>query len=331
MAVVPTELVDSYGRVHRDLRVSITDRCNFRCRYCMPTEGMVWQPRDEILTFEEIERVVRVAVQRFGVRSVRLTGGEPTVRAHLPVLIARLAALGVDLALTTNGASLSLLAEDLAAAGLSRINVSLDSLRPDRFAAITGRDGLDRVLDGIGAAVSVGLAPVKINMVVMAGANDDEVVDMAEFGRRQGVEVRFIEFMPLDAQQAWASSDVVAAADIVAAIDAVFPLEGEPRTSSAPAQRWRYRDGGGSIGVIPTVTESFCTTCDRVRLTADGQFRTCLFATDEYDLRGLMRGGASDDELASLMTSAVSRKWAGHQIGQVHFIRPSRSMSQIGG
>jgi cyclic pyranopterin phosphate synthase len=331
MAVVPTELVDSYGRVHRDLRVSITDRCNFRCRYCMPTEGMVWQPRDEILTFEEIERVVRVAVQRFGVRSVRLTGGEPTVRAHLPVLIARLAALGVDLALTTNGASLSLLAEDLAAAGLSRINVSLDSLRPDRFAAITGRDGLDRVLDGIGAAVSVGLAPVKINMVVMAGVNDDEVVDMAEFGRRQGVEVRFIEFMPLDAQQAWASSDVVAAADIVAAIDAVFPLEGEPRTSSAPAQRWRYRDGGGSIGVIPTVTESFCTTCDRVRLTADGQFRTCLFATDEYDLRGLMRGGASDDELASLMTSAVSRKWAGHQIGQVHFIRPSRSMSQIGG
>jgi cyclic pyranopterin phosphate synthase len=297
----------------------------------MPTEGMVWQPRDEILTFEEIERVVRVAVQRFGVRSVRLTGGEPTVRAHLPVLIARLAALGVDLALTTNGASLSLLAEDLAAAGLSRINVSLDSLRPDRFAAITGRDGLDRVLDGIGAAVSVGLAPVKINMVVMAGVNDDEVVDMAEFGRRQGVEVRFIEFMPLDAQQAWASSDVVAAADIVAAIDAVFPLEGEPRTSSAPAQRWRYRDGGGSIGVIPTVTESFCTTCDRVRLTADGQFRTCLFATDEYDLRGLMRGGASDDELASVMTSAVSRKWAGHQIGQVHFIRPSRSMSQIGG
>jgi cyclic pyranopterin phosphate synthase len=331
MAVVPTELVDSYGRVHRDLRVSITDRCNFRCRYCMPTEGMVWQPRDEILTFEEIERVVRVAVQRFGVRSVRLTGGEPTVRAHLPVLIARLAALGVDLALTTNGASLSLLAEDLAAAGLSRINVSLDSLRPDRFAAITGRDGLDRVLEGIGAAVSVGLAPVKINMVVMAGVNDDEVVDMAEFGRRQGVEVRFIEFMPLDAQQAWASSDVVAAADIVAAIDAVFPLEGEPRTSSAPAQRWRYRDGGGSIGVIPTVTESFCTTCDRVRLTADGQFRTCLFATDEYDLRGLMRGGASDDELASVMTSAVSRKWAGHQIGQVHFIRPSRSMSQIGG
>ena len=331
MAVVPTELVDSYGRVHRDLRVSITDRCNFRCRYCMPTEGMVWQTRDEILTFEEIERVVRVAVQRFGVRSVRLTGGEPTVRAHLPVLIARLAALGVDLALTTNGASLSLLAEDLAAAGLSRINVSLDSLRPDRFAAITGRDGLDRVLEGIGAAVSVGLAPVKINMVVMAGVNDDEVVDMAEFGRRQGVEVRFIEFMPLDAQQAWASSDVVAAADIVAAIDAVFPLEGEPRTSSAPAQRWRYRDGGGSIGVIPTVTESFCTTCDRVRLTADGQFRTCLFATDEYDLRGFMRGGASDDELASVMTSAVSRKWAGHQIGQVHFIRPSRSMSQIGG
>ncbi len=328
---MPTELVDSFGRVHRDLRVSVTDRCNFRCSYCMPTEGMVWQPRDEILTFEEIERIVRVAVERFGVRSVRLTGGEPTVRAHLPVLIGRLSALGVDLALTTNGSSLSLLAEDLVAAGLSRINVSLDSLRADRFATITGRHGLDRVLEGIDAAVAAGLAPVKINMVVMAGVNDDEVVDMAAFGRRRGVEVRFIEFMPLDAQQAWVDGDVVPAASIVAAIDEVYPLESVPRTSSAPAQQWRYRDGAGSIGVIPTVTESFCSTCDRVRLTADGQFRTCLFATDEHDLRGLMRGGASDDQLAAVMTSAVEGKWAGHQIGQVHFIRPRRSMSQIGG
>lgn len=331
MSAVPTELVDSFGRVHRDLRVSVTDRCNFRCSYCMPTEGMVWQPRDEILTFEEIERIVRVAVERFGVRSVRLTGGEPTVRAHLPVLIGRLSALGVDLALTTNGSSLSLLAEDLVAAGLSRINVSLDSLRADRFATITGRHGLDRVLEGIDAAVAAGLAPVKINMVVMAGVNDDEVVDMAAFGRRRGVEVRFIEFMPLDAQQAWVDGDVVPAASIVAAIDEVYPLESVPRTSPAPAQQWRYRDGAGSIGVIPTVTESFCSTCDRVRLTADGQFRTCLFATDEHDLRGLMRGGASDDQLAAVMTSAVEGKWAGHQIGQVHFIRPRRSMSQIGG
>jgi GTP 3',8-cyclase len=327
----PVPLVDSFGRVHRDLRISITDRCNFRCQYCMPSEGMVFQPRHELLTFEEIERLVRIAVDRFGVNSVRITGGEPTVRAHLPVLINRLSALGVDLAMTTNGATLGLLAADLAAAGLRRVNISLDSLRRDRFATITGRDGLAQVIAGVDAAVDAGMQPVKINMVVMRGVNDDEVVDMATFGREHGVVIRYIEFMPLDAQGDWERADVVAAADIVAAVNEVYPLVEVPRTTAAPAQRWDFADGHGCIGVIPTVTQSFCSTCDRVRLTADGQFRTCLFAHDDHDLRSLVRNGADDDAVAGVMAAAVGAKWAGHQIGKVHFIRPSRSMSQIGG
>ena len=330
-----TELVDGYGRVHRDLRVSITDRCNLRCTYCMPAEGLVWQPRSELLTYEEIATVVRVAVERFGVTSVRITGGEPTVRADLPSLIGKLTPLGVDLSITTNGTTLVSQAPALAAAGLRRVNVSLDSLRPDRFAAITRRHDLGSVLAGIDAALAAGLAPVKVNMVVMAGVNDDEVVDMAAFGRERGVEVRFIEFMPLDAAGAWQRGDVVSAAEIVTAVDRVFPLVEEPRLGSAPAQRWHYRDGAGAIGVIPTVTESFCSTCDRVRLTADGQFRTCLFATDEHDLRAVLRAGlpqsVMEERVAQVMSAAVSSKWAGHQVGQVQFIRPRRSMSQIGG
>lgn len=334
-SVVSAGLVDGFGRVHRDLRVSVTDRCNLRCTYCMPAEGLVWQPREELLTYEEIATVVGVAVERFGVDAVRITGGEPTVRANLPSLVRQLAALGVDLSLTTNGTTLGSLAGPLAAAGLRRVNISLDTLRPERFAAITRRHDFDAVLAGIDAAVTAGLAPVKVNMVVMAGVNDDEVVDLAAFGRDRGVEVRFIEFMPLDAEGAWQRRDVVAAADIVAAVDRVFPLEPEPRVGPAPAQRWRYRDGAGAIGVIPTVTESFCSTCDRVRLTADGQFRSCLFATDEHDLRAVLRSGLSgrelDDRVAAVMAAAVADKWAGHQVGQVHFIRPRRSMSQIGG
>lgn len=329
------ELVDGFGRVHRDLRISVTDRCNLRCTYCMPAEGLEWQPRSELLTYEEITTVVRVAVERFGVGSVRITGGEPTVRADLPSLIRQLAPLGVDLSVTTNGTTLRSQASALAAAGLRRVNISLDSLRAERFAAITRRHDLDAVLAGIDAAVAAGLSPVKVNMVVMAGVNDDEVVDMAAFGRDRGVEVRFIEFMPLDADGAWRRDDVVAAADIVAAVDRVFPLVEEARRGPAPAQRWHYRDGAGAIGVIPTVTESFCATCDRVRLTADGQFRTCLFATDEHDLRAVLRSGRPrtevEDRVAAIMASAVSDKWAGHQVGEVHFIRPRRSMSQIGG
>ena len=329
------ELVDGFGRVHRDLRISVTDRCNLRCTYCMPAEGLEWQPRSELLTYEEITTVVRVAVERFGVASVRITGGEPTVRADLPSLIRQLAPLGVDLSVTTNGTTLRAQAPALVAAGLRRVNVSLDSLRADRFATITRRDDLAAVLAGIDAAVAAGLSPVKVNMVVMAGVNDDEVVDMAAFGRDRGVEVRFIEFMPLDADGAWRRDDVVAASDIVAAVDRVFPLVEEARSGSSPAQRWHYRDGVGAIGVIPTVTESFCSTCDRVRLTADGQFRTCLFATEEQDLRAVLRSGRPrsevEDRVAAIMAAAVSEKWAGHQVGEVHFIRPRRSMSQIGG
>ncbi|QXC63261.1 GTP 3',8-cyclase MoaA [Aquihabitans sp. G128] len=327
---VLTPLVDGYGRVHRDLRISVTDRCNFRCTYCMPAEGMVWQPRDHLLSFEEIERVARVAVERFGFDSIRLTGGEPTVRARLPLLVERLAPLGVDLSLTTNGSLLGAMAHDLAAAGLDRVNVSLDSLRPERFAALTRRDDLPRVLQGIRAAVAAGLAPVKVNVVVVRGSNDDEVVDFARFGRDEGVRVRFIEFMPLDADHHWDRSAVVPSAEIVAAIGAEFPLQRLTRDHD-PAQRHRYLDGGGEIGVIGSVTEPFCASCDRVRLTADGQLRACLFATDETDLRALLRGGADDDGLAAALEATVGSKWAGHGISDVHFIRPSRSMSEIGG
>lgn len=324
------ELVDGFGRVHRDLRIAVTDRCNFRCQYCMPVEGMKWMPRAEILTFEEIERVARLLVERHGVDSIRLTGGEPTVRANLPDLVSRLAALDVDLAMTTNGATLGLLADDLRSAGLTRINISLDSLRPERFQELTRRDDLDRVLDGIDAAVSAGFDPVKINAVLMAGINDDEILDFAEFGRSRGVIVRFIEFMPLDADEQWGPDRVVPLRSIVETVDAVHPLEPVARTS-APANRYRYRDGKGEIGVIATVTEKFCSTCDRIRLTADGQFRNCLFAIQDYNLRDAIRAGATDDELSSIMEGAVAEKWAGHGIDTVHFIRPSRNMSQIGG
>ena len=323
-------LSDVFGRPLRDLRISVTDRCNFRCTYCMPEEGMQWMPRDELLTFEEIERVARVLVERFDFDGIRLTGGEPTVRAHLPVLVAKLATLGVDLSLTTNGATLGLLAHDLAAAGLGRINISLDSLRADRFEALTRRDDLHRVLDGIDSAVEAGFDPVKLNVVMIRGVNDDEAVDFATFGRERGVAVRFLEFMPLDADGAWSSDAVVTRAEIVAAIDAVYPLEAVGR-GSAPAERFRYVDGGGEIGVIPSVSEPFCGTCDRVRLTADGQFRNCLFAVEEFDLRSVLRSGGTDDDVADVVERAVQAKWAGHGIGQVHFVRPRRSMSQIGG
>jgi GTP 3',8-cyclase len=329
-------LVDGYGRVHRDLRVSVTDRCNFRCTYCMPEEGMTWLPRSEVLTFEEIERITRVCVERFGVDSVRLTGGEPTVRAHLPVLVRKIAALRtgdgvpVDVALTTNGATLRSLVEDLVTAGLRRVNISLDTLRSDRFVALTRRDELDRVLDGIAAACEAGLDPVKVNAVVMRGVNDDEIVDLAAFGRDRGVTVRFIEWMPLDADEQWQSDAVVSQEEIVGMIDAVFPIEPVAR-GHQPAERFVYLDGRGEVGVIPSVTRPFCGSCDRIRLTADGQLRSCLFAVDEVDLRGLVRNGASDDVLAAAVQRCVAGKWAGHMIGQVQFIRPRRSMSQIGG
>ncbi|MDP9072996.1 MAG: GTP 3',8-cyclase MoaA [Actinomycetota bacterium] len=336
---MPEALIDSYGRTVRDLRISITDRCNFRCQYCMPEEGMVWLPRDELLTFEEIHRIAAVCVERFGVEGIRLTGGEPTVRAHLARLVGRLASLRVggpsgppiDLALTTNGASFALLADDLRRAGLRRVNISCDSLRAERFLAITRRDALPAVLDGIAAALAAGFDPVKVNCVLMRGVNDDEVLDFAAFGRQHGVHVRFIEFMPLDASDHWAQGQVVSSAEVVAAIDAVYPLEAVGGRGAEPASRYRYLDGEGEIGVIASVTQPFCDSCDRVRLTAEGQLRSCLFAIEETDLRAILRGGGSDDDLALAIAGCVGRKWAGHSIGQVTFIRPGRSMSQIGG
>ena len=325
------DLVDPFGRTIRDLRISVTDRCNFRCTYCMPEEGMQWLPRSEVLTFEEIERLARIFVQRFDVDGIRLTGGEPTVRAHLPVLVRKLAALGVDLALTTNGATFANLAHELRDAGLRRVNISLDTLDREKFERMTRRDELERVLAGIDAARAAGFASVKINAVVERGANDDEILDLAEFGRAKGVEVRFIEFMPLDAEGHWVNDKVVSQDEIVARIAAVHPLESVPARGAAPADRWRYLDGRGTVGVIPSVTKPFCGDCDRVRLTADGQFRTCLFATTEFDLRTLLRDGSSDDVVAAEIERAVGTKWAGHQINQVNFIRPKRTMSQIGG
>jgi GTP 3',8-cyclase len=335
--MAPLPLVDPHGRTVRDLRISITDRCNFRCTYCMPQEGMTWLPREEVLTYEEIERVARVCVERFGFEAIRITGGEPTVRARLPVLIEKLAALRVpgtgepvDLAMTTNGATLGLLAHDLRAAGLGRINVSCDSLRPERFHALTRRGQLDRVMDGIAAARDAGFDPVKVNVVTVRGVNDDEMVDFAAWGRETGVQPRFIEFMPLDADGSWSMDQVVPSAEVVAAIDAVFPLE--PVTHGPePAARYRYRDGRGEIGVIASVTQPFCGSCDRIRITAEGQLRNCLFAVRETDLRAVLRGGGSDDDLSEAVAADVGRKWAGHHIGRVTFVRPARSMSQIGG
>ena len=338
------DLIDPYGRTVRDLRISITDRCNFRCTYCMPEEGMKWLPREEVLTYEELARVASICVGHFGVDGIRLTGGEPTMRAHLPILVQKLAVLQVpadasspragkpiDLAITTNGATLRLIAQELRNAGLARINISLDTLKKDRFFEMTRRDELEHVLDGIDAAIDAGFSPVKINEVVQRGINDDEIVDLATFGRDKGIEVRFIEFMPLDASGTWENAQVFSQEEIVAAISKVYPLESMPARGAAPADRWRYLDGKGTVGVIPTVTKPFCGDCDRVRLTADGQFRTCLFATNEFDLRVMLRNGADDDAIAAEIQRAVGTKWAGHNIGNVTFVRPRRSMSQIGG
>ena len=338
------KLIDPFGRTVRDLRISITDRCNFRCTYCMPEEGMAWLDRKEILTFEEINRLATICVERFDVDSIRLTGGEPTVRAHLPVLVEKLSRLRVrdgadspragqkiDLALTTNGATLRLLADELKSAGLERINISLDTLQSEKFFKITRRDHLANVLDGIDAAIQAGFSPVKINAVIQRGVNDDEVLALARFGREKQVEVRFIEFMPLDAQGEWRADSVVGQDEIVAQINQVFPLEQQAARGAAPADSWRYLDGGGTVGVIPSVTKPFCGDCDRVRLTAEGQFRTCLFSTTEFDLRAMLRGGASDNAIADEIKRAVGTKWAGHAIGNVTFVRPKRSMSQIGG
>ncbi|HZD17210.1 MAG TPA: GTP 3',8-cyclase MoaA [Actinomycetota bacterium] len=325
-------LVDTFGRVADDLRLSVTDRCNFRCTYCMPAEGLAWLPKHEILTFEELTRLLRLFV-RLGIRSVKVTGGEPTVRADLPTLIRMLrdAAPGIDLSMTTNGVLLDRLAGPLAEAGLDRVTVSCDSLMRHRFAEMTRRDALDRVLAGIRAAEGAGLDPIKINCVVIGGQNEDEVVDFARWSRQTGYHVRFIEYMPLDAQQAWERAKVVPSSRLLDRIDSVFPLVPEG-PDHEPATSYRFADGvPGGIGVIASVTEPFCDDCNRLRLTAEGQVRACLFALEETDLRGPMRSGASDAELEALIRANLWRKWSGHRINHPDFVRPERSMSAIGG
>ncbi len=325
-----SQLIDTYGRVHRDLRISVTDRCNFRCTYCMPEDGLEWAPREELLSFEEIERLASLLVNRFGVESIRITGGEPTVRANLSDLVSRLGKLGVDLSMTTNGVTLPLAASRLREAGLNRINISLDSLQRERFSKLTRRDNLSEVLEGISTAIKVGFKPVKINMVVMKGVNDDEILDFVEFGRSTGAQVRFIEFMPLDADKEWNHQKVMPLSKILETISTAHGLTQVKRDNS-PATRWKFDDGSGEIGVIATVSEAFCDSCDRIRLTADGKFRNCLFALKDYDIKKLMRKGANDDEIADLFIHGVDEKWEGHQIGKSVFIRPNKSMSQIGG
>ena len=334
IASSPTDgpLIDAFGRIADDLRISVTDRCNFRCTYCMPAEGLQWLPKEEILTFEELTRLLALFV-RLGVRGLKVTGGEPTVRADLPKLVEMFRSVGpeLDISITTNGLLLDRLAAPLAAAGVDRATVSCDSLLQHRFAEMTRRDALDKVLAGIRAAEAASLVPIKINTVVIGGTNDDEVVDFARWARETGYEVRFIEYMPLDAQHAWERAKVVPGAAILEAIDAVFPLAARHHATE-PATTYGFADDApGTVGVIASVTEPFCDTCNRLRLTAEGQFRTCLFALDETDLRGPMRDGASDDELEGLIRAAVWAKWSGHRVNHPDFVQPERSMSAIGG
>jgi GTP 3',8-cyclase len=325
-------LIDTFGRIADDLRVSVTDRCNFRCTYCMPAEGLVWLPREEILSFEELTRLLGIFVG-LGVRSIKVTGGEPTVRADLPTLVGMFRAVGpdLDISITTNGVLLDRLAAPLAAAGVDRATVSCDSLLRHRFAEMTRRDALEKVLAGLRAAEAARLTPIKINVVVIGGTNDDEVVDFARWSRETGYEVRFIEYMPLDADHAWERAKVVPSARILESIDAAYPLASTARDAE-PATLYRFADGEpGAIGVIASVTEPFCDTCNRLRLTAEGMVRSCLFALEETDLRGPMREGASDDELARLIRAAVWGKWSGHRVNHPDFVQPVRSMSMIGG
>jgi GTP 3',8-cyclase len=327
------QLRDSWGREIKSLRVSVTDKCNFRCRYCMPAEGLEWLEREQILSFEEIERIVRL-LAAMGVEDIRLTGGEPLVRRDLPVLVELLARTsGVhDLSLTTNGVLLDRFARPLVEAGLRRLNVSLDSLSHVRFAEITRRDALDRVLAGLAEAERYSqLRPIKINCVAIRGFTEEEVPALAQLARRKPYVVRFIEFMPLDADQAWKGDDVLTGGEIRALIEERWPLEEVPAKPSSTARRFRFADGAGEIGFVNPVSEPFCSSCDRIRLTADGQLRTCLFSRREWDLKTPLRQGASDAELAELIRFAVRHKELKHKISDPGFVRASRSMSQIGG
>lgn len=327
-------LIDQFGRVHSDLRISVTDRCNIRCFYCMPAGPVRFKPRNELLTFEEIERFVRV-VARLGIRKLRLTGGEPLVRHDLPRLVAMLARVpGIDdIALTTNGMLLPEQAAPLREAGLRRLNISLDTLNPETFQIISRRDGFEQVLAGIAAAQEVGFDKIKLNAVAIKGLTEPDVVPLGRFARERGLELRFIEYMPLDADGAWQNDQVLAGDEIIGMLQAEFgPLEPEPPDDpSQPATDYRFVDGGGTVGFINPVTQPFCADCNRLRLTAEGQMRNCLFSTVEWDARAVLRGGGSDEELSDLIRSCVWAKKAGHGINSQEFIKPQRAMFQIGG
>ena len=329
-----TSLRDSFGRVHNNLRISVTDRCNIRCFYCMPEEEVRFEPRDNILTFEEIERFARISAE-LGIRKLRITGGEPLVRRNLATLIRKLVAIPSieDLALTTNGVLLAAQAQELYDAGLRRINIHLDTLDPARFFKITRRHELDRVLEGIEACLRIGYDPIKINAVAVKGLVEPDIVPLAKFGRERGLEIRFIEFMPLDAQGLWERHRVLTAAEIIAMLEMeIGRLEAVPDGDMhAPATEYRFADGIGRVGFIASVTRPFCLNCNRIRLTADGHVRYCLFAIEETDVRSLLRGGASDETIAAAIRSCVSGKWIGHEINSQHFVPPPRPMYSIGG
>lgn len=328
-------LSDKYGRSIRDLRLSLTDRCNFRCFYCLPSGKPALARKDTILSFEEIFHISRIFVS-LGIEKIRLTGGEPLIRRDVPLLVAKLATLKPqlkDIALTTNGFDFPRYAQALKDAGLDRVTLSLDSLRRDRFAEITGVDALDRALAAIDAAKDLGFEPVKVNAVIVRGRNDDELADFARYAREKAITMRFIEFMPLDSDQNWTREAMVSGAEMRDRISEVFPLElTETRRGAGTSWKYKFADGApGEIGIIAPVTDMFCGQCSRVRLTADGQIRTCLFSVKEHDLRSLVRSGASDDEIAAFIESCVYQKEAGHNINDEDFVQPSRTMSFIGG
>jgi GTP 3',8-cyclase len=324
-------LVDGHGRRIADLRVSVTDRCNFRCQYCMPAEGLPWLERDEVLHFEEIQRIVGL-VASMGVTDLRLTGGEPLVRREFPRLAAMLAPLVDDLSVTTNGYLLERDAQALVEAGVNRFNVSIDSLQRDRFFEMTRRDALPRVLRGLEVLASFPEAhPIKVNAVAMRGFTEDEVLPFARFAREYPYEVRFIEFMPLDADHAWTPDSVLSGAEVRALIEEHYPLEPAPREPHATARVYNFADGHGSIGFINPVSEPFCGDCNRIRLTADGRLRTCLFSLNETDLRGPLRAGASDADMEQIIRDAVWRKELKHHVNEPGFVQPARTMSAIGG
>ena len=328
------ELADRYGRVATDLRVSLTDRCNLRCSYCMPAEGLDWLPDDTVLGDAAVVRLIGIGVRLLGIREVRFTGGEPLVRRGLVDIVRQTRELGpdVEISLTTNALGLARMAQTLKGAGLDRVNVSLDSIRPETFAAITRRDRMQDVLDGLAAAREAGLGPVKVNAVLLRGLNDDQAPELLRWAIAEGYDLRFIEQMPLDAQHHWRRTEMIVAEEILASLEQEFALEParEPR-GSAPAELFTVDGGPATVGVIASVTRPFCGDCDRVRITADGQVRNCLFAREESDLRTSLRNGASDEEIADRWVVAMRGKLPGHGINDPTFLQPERPMSAIGG